>query len=176
MKVDEAKSLGSVIDKHLTWSRHIEEKSKKISSAIGAFKRIRPFISINTALQVCQALIEPQFDYCSCVCRDGLNESLSNKLPKLQNRATRVITKSNYDASAGYLLENLHWDNLSVRRKKLKAILMFKTLKPFTPAYMWDLFTSRSTEYNLRNAEAKLNLPKPRTNYLKRSFSYSGAM
>ena len=30
MKVDEAKSLCLVIDKHLTWSRHIEEKSKKI--------------------------------------------------------------------------------------------------------------------------------------------------
>ena len=41
---------------------------------------------------------------------------------------------------------------------------------------MWDLFTRRSTEYNLRNGEAKLNLPKPRTNYLKRSISYSRAM
>ena len=40
MKVDEAKSLCLVIDKHLTWSRHIEEKYKKISSAIGAVKRI----------------------------------------------------------------------------------------------------------------------------------------
>ena len=80
----------------------------------------RPFIYINTALQVYQALIEPQFDYCSSVW-DGLNESLSNKLQKLQNPAARVITRSNYDASAGYLLENLHWDCLSVRRKKLKA-------------------------------------------------------
>ena len=41
---------------------------------------------------------------------------------------------------------------------------------------MFDLFTSRSTDYNLRNTEAKLNLPKPRTNYLKRSFSYNEAM
>ena len=28
---------------------------------------------------------------------------------------------------------------------------------------------------NLRNLEKKLSLPKPNTNYLKRSFSYSGA-
>ena len=53
-------------------------------------------------------------------------ESLSNKLQKMENRAARVITRSNYDASAGYLLQNLHWDNISVRRKKLKAILMLK--------------------------------------------------
>ena len=35
-------------------------------------------------------------------------------------------------------------------------------------------FTTRTSNYNLRDAENKLNLPKPRTDYLKRSFSYSG--
>ena len=32
------------------------------------------------------------------------------------------------------------------------------------------------TVYNLRDSEGKLTLSKPSTNYLKRSFSYSGAM
>ena len=44
-KVKEAKSLGLLIDEHLSWAKHIEEISKEISSAIGALKRIRPFIS-----------------------------------------------------------------------------------------------------------------------------------
>ena len=35
-KVKEAKSLGLFIDEHLSWAKHIEEISKKISSAIGA--------------------------------------------------------------------------------------------------------------------------------------------
>ena len=30
--------------------------------------------------------------------------------------------------------------------------------------------------YNLRNSENDLTLPKPRTEYLKRSFKYSGVM
>ena len=30
--------------------------------------------------------------------------------------------------------------------------------------------------YSLRNTENKLAVPKPRTNYLKNSFSYSGAV
>ena len=38
-----------------------------------------------------------------------------------------------------------------------------------------DQFQRRSV-YNLRDSEGKLTLPKPSTNYLKRSFSYSGAM
>ena len=41
---------------------------------------------------------------------------------------------------------------------------------------MFDLFKPHSTDYNLRNTETKLNLPKPRTNYLKRCFSHNEAM
>ena len=66
-RVKEAKLLGLFIDEHLSWTRHIEEISKKISSAIGALKQKRPFISESTALQIYQALILPQFDYCSPV-------------------------------------------------------------------------------------------------------------
>ena len=35
-RVDAAKSLGLLIDEHLSWSKHIDDKSMKISSAIGA--------------------------------------------------------------------------------------------------------------------------------------------
>lgn len=149
--------------------------SKKISSAIGALKRVRPFISESTALQIYQALILPHFDYCSSVW-DELNVTLSDKLQKLQNRAARVITRSSYDTSASFLLNRLHWDNLSTRRRKLKVMLMFKTIKGLSPAYLQNLFSIRSTPYNLRDSEIKLDLPKPRTNYCKRGFGYSGAL
>ena len=59
--------------------------------------------------------------------------------------------------------------------EKQKAILMFKTLNNRAPEYLSNLFIDRNTHYNLRNAGGKLNLPRPRTDYLKRSFSYGGA-
>ena len=133
---------------------------------------------MNTAIQVYQSLIQPHFDYC-CSVWDGLDETLSStkiKLQNLQNGAVRVITRSSYDTNATVLLDTLHLDNLSLRRKKFKAGLMFKTLKGDTPTYLQNLFSVRGSEYNLRNFEMKLNLPKPRTNYLKRSFQYSGVV
>ena len=54
-KVKEAKSLGVIIGEQLSGSSHIDALSKKISSAIGALKCIRPFISENIALQIYQA-------------------------------------------------------------------------------------------------------------------------
>ena len=54
--------------------------------------------------------------------------------------------------------------------------MMFKSLNEQAPVYLQNLFHERSTDYDLRNSFHKLTLPRPRTNYLKRSFSYSGAL
>ena len=94
-------------------------------------------------------------------------------LKNSQKRAAGVITRSSYDTSASFLLNRLQLDNLSTRQKKLKAMLMFIGLSPM---YKQNLFSIRSTSYNLRKSEIKLDLPKPRTNYRKRSFGYSGAL
>ena len=53
---------------------------------------------------------------------------------------------------------------------------MYKTLNELATDYLKCLFTQRHVnDYNLRNLEGKLSLPKRNTNYLKRSFCYSGA-
>ena len=61
--------------------KHVEEIYKKVSSAIGALTRVRPFISKETAIQIYNALIMPHFDYCSPVwdCLSGylITESCS---------------------------------------------------------------------------------------------------
>ena len=89
------------------------------------------------------------------------------KIQKLQNRAVRVITRLSYDTNSSVLLNALQLDNLYVRRRKLKAQLMFKILKENMPSYLRTLFSIRNTEYNLRNNQFKLNLPKPQTKLLK---------
>ena len=38
-----------------------------------------------------------------------------------------------------------------------------------------NMFTPRALSFDLRDVSQKLYLPKSRTNYLKRSFGYSGA-
>ena len=52
---------------------------------------------------------------------------------------------------------------------------MFKTLNDQSPKYLKGIFKPFSTDNGLRNSDNKLALPKPRTDFLKRSFCYSGA-
>ena len=55
--------------------------------------------------------------------------------------------------------------------------LMFKILKGNLSSYLRSLFSILTTQHNFRKNQFKLNLPKPRTNYLKRSLKcYNGAL
>ena len=119
-------------------------------------------------------LIVPYFDYCS-LGWDCFSGYLSDKLQKLQNRAARVITKLPFYTNANHLLTTLNWERLSIQRKKWKALMMYKTINGHAPNYLQRLFTQYYSNYNLRNSEGKLALPKLRTNYLEPSVSYSGA-
>ena len=145
-QTDHSKALGLNIDENLSWKEHIQEIFKKVASSIGALKRVRPFISMHTAIKIYKGLIEPHFDYCSVVW-DGLSQQLSEKLQKLQNRAARVITKSSYNTNSSYLLNSLSWDNLSVRRTKQKANLMYKCVNKLAPNYICNMFTPRALSF-----------------------------
>ena len=121
-----------------------------------------------------RGLVEPYFTYCSPVW-DGIGLKLGEKLQKLQNRAARVMTRSSYEVSSASLLSELGWSVLVKNRMKHKAILMYKVNNNCAPQYLQQLFTPKVSNHDLRNSLNKLSVPKPRTDYLKRSFSYSGA-
>ena len=154
------------IDNKLDWSSHIDKLTKNVASGIGVIKRISHLVP--------QALIKPHFDYCNIVW-GNCGITLQNKIQKLQNRAARVLTYSNYDADAGHLFELLGWKNLASQQQIQRATMVYRSLHDLAPDHLCSKFERRETAYNLRDSENKLNVPLPRTNYYKNSFSYNGA-
>ena len=102
---------------------------------------------------------------------------LNDKLQRPQNRAARILMSANSYCNVGDLFLALGWRKLKHQRQVSTAIMMYKTVHGMTPDHLTSKFVSRDeiTSYRLRNTENKLVLPLPRTNYLKKSFSYSGA-
>ena len=176
-RVTHTKSLGVNIDENLSWSVHIDAISKKIASGIGAIKRMRAFVPDTTLKYIFNSIVQPHFDYC-CVVWDNCNKTSADKLQKLQNRAARVLTYSGYDNDADSLIKKLGWKKLDSQRKLQKATMVYKSLNGLAPDYMRPIFVDRSsnTNYVLRDTVRKLVIPGPRTNYLKNSFGYSGAV
>ena len=176
-QVSSTKSLGVHIDQNMNWECHIQNICKKIASALGAIKRIRHLIPFNTLMNVYGSLVQPYFNYCSVVWGNPAVVSLKSFDQKLQNSAARILVCANYDSDIDELFRALCWRKLKYQRFESAAVMMYKSLHGMTPEYLSSRFVFRNdiTSYRLRNTENKLALPQPRTNYLKKSFSYSGA-
>ena len=172
-----AKMLGVEIDEHLNWEKHIECIASKVSSGIGALKKLKEFVNRDTLVLVYNALIQPHFDYC-CEVWDELGKGLSERLQKLQNRAARLIMNFKNEHGQSVLARTaLGWTSLEERRSLMKAKLMYKTVNQLAPQRLCNIFqfSNNVTSYNLRGSSNGLFIPRPRTEFLKKSFSYSGA-
>ena len=121
-----------------------------------------------TLLNIYNSLAQSHFDNCSLVWGNCVKTS-SNKLQKLQNRAVRVITSSNYDVDVDSLFHNLGWKELHSRRQIQKAFMVFKSLNCLVPEYLTSKFVTRNvSNYALRDSANKLVVPFPKTNYMKK--------
>ena len=125
------------------------------------------------------SLVLPYFDYGSTVwgsCERGM----CDRLQVLQNRASRVLTLSNYDRRSVEILDELGWDNLETRRIRQLATIMYKLIDGNInmPNHLTQIFTCTNSmySYNLRNSTYNLFVPRPCTKAGKNGFHYRGAV
>ena len=85
--------------------------------------------------------------------RFGFKKSiLHTKLYLSFSKSQPRILKAKYGTTSSLLLDILKWDSLVIKRKKHKALMMFKSLNEQAPVYLQNLFHERSTDYDLRNS------------------------
>ena len=136
------------------------------------------FVPLSTLLNIYNSLVQYHFDYCSLVC-GNCGKTLSyrlDKLQKLKNRAARVLSSSNFDVDVDSLFHKLSWKNLKSQRQIQNPLMVFKSLNGLVSEYLRYKFIKRNeSNYSLRASVNKLDVPFPKTNYMKNNFSYSGA-
>ena len=175
-RVYNKKVLGLEIDDKLKWTKHVEKQSKKISCSIAMLRKIKPYVPQTTLQTMYKSFVLPYFNYCSTVWFDG-NKTHAEKMLKLQKSAARIITDSGFDKRPSEIFQMLKWTKIQSILKKRELIITFKSLKGMAPEYMTEMFSIPENQtYQLRHNHQKLYLPKPKTNFLKRSFPYRGAV
>ena len=176
-RVNKHKSLGVQIDESLNWRSHINTISKKISAGIAILKRVSHFIPFDTRVNMYNALVMPYFNCCGAAW-GNINKGQADKLQKMQNRAARILTFSNYDVRASVLLDELGWERLECVRLKQLAVTMYKIHNYLSPSYLRRIFTNTSKvhSHNLRNSELNYYVPRPRTESEKGSLHYRGSV
>ena len=133
--------------------------------------KFRKLINNETLLKLYKAFILPHFYYCSsvwhfCGTRDA------DKVDNLNKRILRFILQD-YSSPYDTILSKVNLKSLFIRRLQNLMIILYKSLF-FTnyPGYFKDVFTVRSSSYNLRRSHI-LALPNLKAaTYGLHSFSY----
>ncbi len=63
-----------------------------------------------------------------------------DKLQKLQKRAARIITSSNYDVRSSDILNRLQWQPIKSTLNQREEVMVFKALRKVTPTYIYQTY------------------------------------
>ena len=165
--MSEHRLLGITIDNKLRWDSHINNVCKTISRRVFLLSKLRYIVDIDTRKLFFNARIKPHIDYASVVW-DGISDVLRKRLNSLHIRAVKLILPDTTLTTDQKLKE--------VRIMSLQKQLeyMYRVLGNEAPEYISNLYTHTLSRYsNSRNYH--LSLPRPRTDLLKTSISFSGA-
>ena len=174
-QVKSFKYLGVTVDENLKWDVHIEQLCIKLGKMVSYMSRLRQFVNMSELKLIYNSIVLPHFDYGDIVWQSANNNCVA-QLQKIQNRAGRIILKVNpySHTSSSQIHSSLGWDTIHNRQRFHLISFTHKILNNMAPDYMKDMFKFKVSPYSLRN-QSNLCLPKPRTNYCKRSFVYRAA-
>ena len=128
--VDNIKYLGVTITNDLKWNTHISNICTKANRTLGFLRRTFFSCPQNVKEAAYKGMVRPILEYGSSIW-DPHPDKLQEELEKVQNRATRFVTR-NYVYETGSMtciLGQLKWASLKKRRKDNRLILLYKGLK-----------------------------------------------
>jgi hypothetical protein len=139
--------LGLLLDGNLDWNFHINELSKKLSSAVGMLHKMKDFCSSETLKSIYYALFHSHLSYGIPVWGTA---KASSKIILLQKRAIRAISKADYLAHTGPLFKNLNILKFSDQYLVNLASLMWDYDHEENPVSLNVLFKKPTHSYNTR--------------------------
>ena len=136
----------------------------------------RQYLPIFTLQNMYRSLVEPYLRY-SCPVWGVSGINTINKLQKLQNKAARIFTNSAYDASAFPIITNLGWSTINELIESETLKMVYKSVNDQAPADLAAMFVklSDSGKKELRNTKTDLAIPRCKSTFGQKFFSYKGA-
>lgn len=173
-QVSNTKFLGVFLDDKLKWDCHIQSIKSKIAKGIGIICKARKLLDQKTLITLYYTIIYPYLTYCIEVWGNSAQTFMSC-LHRLQKKAVRIITSSQYRAPSEPIFKKLSIVELTHLYTKSIAIFLFKFIKGSLPSIFHDLFV-RNCEVHSRNTRSsqKLNIPLCRTELYRNSIRTQG--
>jgi hypothetical protein len=140
---EEAKLLGVLIDRNLSFNKHVMEKCKKANAKLQVLKRLTSYLSEDCKLAILRSFIVSHFIYCSPLLH-FCSKFHRNKMEKILFRGLR-FTFNDYESSYECLLEKARMCSVEVMREKSIITEMYKCLHGIGPKYLSEIFSISRT-------------------------------
>ena len=162
------KVLGVVLDRRLTFHKHVSTATQSCNYHALAIRHIRHLLTTELAQTLACSLFLSKIDYCNAVLHGAPNYSIK-KLQRVRNNAARIVLQEPRRSHTTPLLKIAHW--LPVQQRiDYKVVQGPQHVDAVVPS---TLIKDREHVHNLRSATTLLSQPLPRTTFAKRAFRCS---
>ena len=133
--------LGCALDENLSGETMALKVISKINCRLRFLYRKNRFLSQRLRRLLCNALIQPHFDYACSAWYPNLNNRLKSKLQILQNKCIRFCLNLNNRAHIGLTeFEKINWLPINDQFEQCICSMTFKYFNNLSPLYMNDVF------------------------------------
>ena len=170
------KYLGCVFDQCLSGELMATQVISKISSRLKFLYRKNRFLTPELRRLLCNALIQPHFDYATSAWYLNLNKGYKQKLQIMQNKCMRFCLMKDSRSHIGHNdFVAINWLPVNYRADQTYTSLVYKFFNGHGPVFMSSIFTS-SNRRGIATRRSFQNLVQPsrKTVQGQRSLSYVG--
>ena len=138
--VSTVRSLGVIIDSHLTMDAQVRLACKKAFYHLRRISQIRKFLTESALAQLIHAFVISQLDFCNSLLA-GLPKSSLDRLQRVQN--ARLIKGAKKGDPISLILLDIHWLPIAFRIDFKIALLTYRSLHRLAPRYLSSLLRLR---------------------------------
>ena len=153
-----ARNLGVILDDRLSFTANIAATTRSCRFLLHNIRRIRPFLTEQTAQILIQALVISRLDYCNSLLA-GAPASATRPLQLVQNAAARLVFNRPKFSHTTSLLCSLHWLLVAAHIRFKTLVLAYRAVKGSAPSYLQPLVKPYTPARALRSATSGRLLP-----------------
>ena len=170
------KYLGCILDETLNGESMALTVLKKVNSKLKFLYRKNKFLTPELRRLLCNALIQPHFDFACSAWYPNLNKALKKKLQTAQNKCIRFcLLLGNREHIGLDKLRQINWLNTNDRVEQIISVSVFKFFNKQCPKYMSDIFLpANNSRVSTRSSYLKLTQPFRKTSQGQNSLSFIG--
>jgi hypothetical protein len=171
------RDLGVHLDDELTLKHHVNLVTRSCFFQLRRIRQIRRLVGPDVTKRLVSAFILSRLDYCNAALA-GLPQTTLRPLQRVQNAAARLVSNLRQYDHLTPAMKELHWLPVNLRIKYKLCVMMHLIHTHQCPEYMKEMVSltaSSTSRPGLRSASGlSYRIPKIRTKFGERAFSYSG--